>query len=361
MTSILFETHHLYYLPNFTPVIQELKKRGKFNISASIPQKMPKDEQKIFYDACSNLGIPVIKALNEEDRIEKIQEENFDVILVGNVGQLNYLTSKKTITVMVYHGIGLKQSYYRDMDDRINIRSVESQDRFDELKVKGHKNLVLTGFTKLDPLIDLDSEEVSRLRQDLGLDLAKKTILYAPSFYPSSIELLFPEFELLSINHNIIIKLHNFSWLQSRYRYQSKMAEAVDAMCENVHLLKKEIFDIIPYYHLADILVSDISSTLFEFLPLNKPIIQANCYSLRLKHRVFSRRFWKKLDVKRMQNIDFTYPISDPSELSIRVQFALDYPEEMASLRKDAHDLYLFNPDGKASSRLVDAIEGKLK
>ena len=53
MTSILFETHHLYYLPNFTPVIQELKKRGKFNFSASIPQKMPKDEQKIFYDACS--------------------------------------------------------------------------------------------------------------------------------------------------------------------------------------------------------------------------------------------------------------------------------------------------------------------
>jgi len=139
------------------------------------------------------------------------------------------------------------------------------------------------------------------------------------------------------------------------------MAEAIDARCENVHLLKKEIFDIIPYYHLADILVSDISSTLFEFLPLNKPIIQANCYSLKLKHRVFSRRFWKKLDVKRMQNIDFTYQISDPSELSIRVQFALDYPEEMASLRKDAHDLYLFNPDGKASSRLVDAIEETLK
>jgi phosphoketolase len=39
----------------------------------------------------------------------------------------------------------------------------------------------------------------------------------------------------------------------------------------------------------------------------------------------------------------------------------LDYPEEMASLRKDAHDLYLFNPDGKASSRLVDAIEETLK
>ncbi len=361
MTSVLFETHHLYYLPNFTPVIQELKKRGGFNISASIPLYMREDEQEIFFNACSNLSISILRALNEEDRIEKIQKENFDVIVVGNVGQLKHLVSKKTIAIMVYHGIGLKQSYYNDMDERINIRTVESQDRFDELKKNGHKNLILTGFTKLDPLIDLPSKEISRLGQDLNLNPDKKTILYAPSFYPSSIELLLPEFELLSINHNIIIKLHNFSWLQSRYQYQSQMAEEIDTRCENIHLLKKEIFDIIPYYYLADILVSDISSTLFEFLPLNRPIIQANCYTLRLKHRLFSRRFWKKLDVKRMQNIDFTYQISDPSELSIRVQFALDYPEEMTFLRKNAHDFFLFNQDGKASSRLVDAIEEKLK
>ena len=143
MTSVLFETHHLYYLPNFVPVIHELRKRGGFNISASIPQTMPKDEQKIFFDACSSFGISVIIALNEESRIEKIQKENYDVIIVGNVGQLNHLAMIKTITVMVYHGIGLKQSYYRDIDDRINIRSVESQDRFDELKAKGHKNLCL--------------------------------------------------------------------------------------------------------------------------------------------------------------------------------------------------------------------------
>ena len=361
MKKALFETHHLYYWPNFVPIIQELKNRGDYIIHASMPKRSSIGEEKTLNKICNELDLMFISGGNENDRIKKIIQEAYNIIIVGNVGQLNQIVLPNTLAVMVYHGIGLKQSYYRDMDDRINIRSVESQDRFDELKGKGQKNLVLTGFTKLDPLIDLDSEEVLRLGQDLGLDPDKKTILYAPSFYPSSIELLFPEFELLSINHNIIIKLHNFSWLQSRYRYQSKMAEAIDARCENVHLLKKEIFDIIPYYHLADILVSDISSTLFEFLPLNKPIIQANCYSLRLKHRVFSRRFWKKLDVKRMQNIDFTYQISDPSELSIRVQFALDYPEEMASLRKDAHDLYLFNPDGKASSRLVDAIEEKLK
>ena len=361
MTSVLFETHHLYYLSNFLPVIHEMKKREKFEIFASIPMKMPREERQIFYHACSGIDIPIIKTENETERIVQIKKEKFDVILIGNVGQVNYLTSEKTIAVMVYHGIGLKQSYYRDMDDRINIRSVESQDRFDELQAKGHQNLVLTGFTKLDPLFDLDDDEILKLKRELNLDPNKKTILYAPSFYPSSLEKLFPEFELLSINHNVIIKLHNFSWHQNRYRYQSKLAEALDEKCKNIHLLKRDVYNIIPYYRLADILVSDISSTLFEFLPLNKPIIQANFFSLRLKHRIFPQRFWKKLDVERMQNIDFAYLISDPSELSIRIQFALDYPEEMASLREDAHDQYLYKPDGKASSRLVAAIEEKLQ
>ncbi len=66
MTSVLFETHLLYYLPNFSHIIRELMNRGGFNISASIPQVMPKDERKIFYEACSKLGVSIIKAQNEE-------------------------------------------------------------------------------------------------------------------------------------------------------------------------------------------------------------------------------------------------------------------------------------------------------
>jgi len=54
---------------------------------------------------------------------------------------------------MVYHGIGLKKSYYNDIDSRIDLRSVESKTRMLELKEHGHQNLVLTGFTKCDPLV----------------------------------------------------------------------------------------------------------------------------------------------------------------------------------------------------------------
>ena len=57
---------------------------------------------------------------------------------------------------MVYHGIGLKQTYYRDITDRIDIRVVESKERYDILQKQGQKNLVLTGYSKCDPLIEND-------------------------------------------------------------------------------------------------------------------------------------------------------------------------------------------------------------
>ncbi len=361
MYSILFETHHLYYLPNFSPIIQELKNRGDYDIVASIPQTMPKKERELFYEACKKLTIKVMMASDEQERTSQIKKKKFDIIIVGNVGQLKQITSEKTLAVMVYHGIGLKQSYYRDMDDRINLRAVESQDRFDELQAAGHQNLVLTGFSKLDPLFHQQESDIPDMHKKLNLDPHKKTILYAPSFYPSSIEKLFPEFEFLSTMYNIIIKLHHFSWHQKRYKYQSQLATDMFERCKNIHLLSGDIFDVTPYFQIADILVSDISSTLFEFLPLNKPIIQANCFTLRLKHKIFSGRFWKKLDVDRMQNMDFTYIISTPAELASRIQFALDIPDEMSLQRQEAHDQFLYKTDGKASKRLVDAIEEKLK
>jgi flagellar biosynthesis/type III secretory pathway chaperone len=84
--------------------------RGGFNISASIPQVMPKDERKIFYEACSKLGVSIIKAQNEESRIKQIQQEKFDVIIVGNVVQLNYLTIDKTIaSSTIYEMIALEK------------------------------------------------------------------------------------------------------------------------------------------------------------------------------------------------------------------------------------------------------------
>ena len=322
-----------------------------------MPRRLSLIQQHILKDLCKRINISFITSKSEQNRINKILKEAYDIIIVGNVGQLHKIILPEAIAVMVYHGIGLKQSYYTDIDDRINIRAVESLDRINELKGHGHKNLVLTGFTKLDRLHNIANESTKIIEQDLELNSNKKTVLYAPSFYPTSIEKISPYLSDLSQDHNIIIKLHTFSWEQKKYHYQNLLCTELSRDNKDIYLLPNEAFDIIPYYLIADILITDISSTMFEYLPLNRPIIQAECYSLKLKHRILSRHFWKKMDIKRQENIDFTYKIFNPENLMSRVYYALDNIDEMSENRKNACQQYLYNNDGSASLRLVDAIE----
>ena len=361
MRKILFETHHLYYLPNFIPIIKTLTSRGGYDIYISMPQYMQERELGLFYTACSLMPLKIIKADIEDERVEKIKSSKFDVIIVGNVGQLKKIVSDSTIAVMVYHGIGLKQSYYNDIDQRIDIRAVESEARYNRLRDQGHQNLVLTGYTKLDPLFLSNRNEKNNVKEIIGIKNDLPTALYAPTFYPTSFDDISKELGFLASEFNIILKLHNFSWFQERYVYQSEIAKEIASKNDNIYLLDSSDYNIIPYYMISDILISDISSTIFEFLPLDRPIIQAECLSLRMRHRIFKKRFMKKLDINRMQELDFVYKVETPSELFRCVSFACDHPDEMSELRLEAHDYFLYKRDGGASNRLVDEIENRFK
>ena len=359
MISVLFESHHLYYLPNFLPIIQEMRRRTVYEIYASIPHYMPKEEIGIFNQICNDNNILTFANNNEEDRIQTIINKKFDIIIVGNVGNIEKIATDNTLTVMVYHGIGLKQTYYNDIVERIDIRAVESKERFDILSNQGHTNLVLNGYTKCDPLIK-DDDATKDLLMSIGLDKSKKTILYAPSFYPSSIEKIYPELQYFSNEFNLIIKLHNFSWFQKRYQYQSEMMKNLDIRSNNLYLAKPNDIDVIPFMKVSDLLISDISSTIFEFLPLDRPIIMAECFTIRFKHRIFKKRFSRKLDLERYDSIDFVNRINDPGQLNGLIYHCIEYPSELSNLRKEAIEKYLYKNDGKASSRLIDEIESRI-
>ena len=354
MFKVLFENHHLYYLPNFIPIIDIMNKRKVFDIYASIPAMMPKSEKNIFTNALKKMNIKMIISEDENERVKIIKNEKFNIIIVGNVGQLNDIVDNDTLAVMVYHGIGLKQSYYNDIDNRIDLRSVESKSRMLELKEHGHQNLVLTGFTKCDPLVK--SENFLDL-ESMGLNPKQKTVLYAPSFYPSSLEELLPFLQNITYETNLIVKLHNFSWHQKKYLYQSESIIELSKNFDNIFLVPPEEFNIIPYYRISDLLVSDISSTIFEYLYLNRPIIMADCFKLRTKHKIFNKRFLKKIDIERMENIDFTLRLSNPEDLASLVYHGLEYPLDLENERLNAQVEYLYRVDGEASVRLVDAIE----
>ena len=359
MLSVLFESHHLYYLPNFLPIIKEMQRRGSYEIFTSIPDSIPKQEKNIFYQICNEQDISTIVSNDEYDRIQVIKNKKFDIIIIGNIGQIEEIAANHSLVVMVYHGIGLKQTYYNDIVERIDIRAVESKSRYEILSSQGHSNLIINGYTKCDPLININNQ-LDDYYVKVGLDKNKKTILYAPSFYPSSIEKLYPELELFSNEFNLIIKLHNFSWFQKRYKYQSEMMKNLNSKLTNLYLAQPHDYDVIPFMRISDLLISDISSTIFEYLPLNRPIIMAECLSIRLKHRILKKRFTRKLDLERYDSIDFVHRMNEPGQLNSLVYHCIEYPNELSDLRLGAIETYLYKNDGKASSRLIDEIENKL-
>ena len=195
MPSVLFECHHLYYLPQLLPVIKELQRRGRYRLAASMPRTVNADEQARFKEAIDALGIELIAADTEDNRLTQLASRAFDVIIVGNVGRLERIAGTHSLAVMVYHGIGLKSSYYRDMSPRIDLLAVESDARLDTWRQMGVSSGVVVGMTKLDPLTTEPDRRVETLT-GLGLDPQRQTVLYAPTFYPSSL----PDAPSLSMN-----------------------------------------------------------------------------------------------------------------------------------------------------------------
>jgi hypothetical protein len=86
----------------------------------------------------------------------------------------------------------------------------------------------------------------------------------------------------------------------------------------------------------------------------------ADCFTLRIKHKLLKRRFLKKMDLARLKAVDFAYKLSNPKKLKNLLNKAIENPLLHEKERLEAQTEYLYKTDGKASSRLIDSIENKL-
>ena len=57
MKKVLIETHHLYYWPNFLPVVQEMLKRGTYDIYVSMPVRSSLTQENILSNACESAKV----------------------------------------------------------------------------------------------------------------------------------------------------------------------------------------------------------------------------------------------------------------------------------------------------------------
>ncbi len=348
--KILFNLHHLYYLPQFSPVIDEMVKNPRFDIYFSTFLDKDKIEFNLINKVLKNWKDKFISGNSENERIQNILKENFDITIFGKSAYTEKYCSPKTLAVLLYHGIGVKSCYYTDYNPRIDVRYIEGEYRRKEFeRRKIDTNLVVSGFPKLDTMFSNHDE----LIKQLDLDKTKKTILYAPTFYPSSIEVFGDKIAKLTEKYNLIVKLHHFSWVFKKYKHQKNLFLKLAKKFDHIKLMPIEFNNSAELYNFSDILLTEASSTLFEFLATNNPVIVCDFFHLRWNHRLFSSRFNKRMDNEISSQLDFAYKLNKPENLGKLVEKSLIEKKQKSKLLQQRQKDILGIVDGKASERVV--------
>lgn len=368
--SILFDSFHLYHLPQFDPVIDILSQDDRFKIFHSTAASNKKQEKELCLSILDSKPGTIVYEDREKDRAQKIKELNLDVFICGwSRYELQNYIPEKTLAGMIYHGIGVKPSYWRDNHERLDLRFAEGQYRIDQLRSHGIKtDLALTGFTKLDPLFNANDHSEEGLFQSLGLDPAKKTILFAPTFYPSSIERFGLKLGEYTRDYNLILKPHLWTYFLDKFGEvnlipQRNLVYDLAEKFDHVKLLGPDVYNITPYYKIADILLTEASSTIYEMIALEKPVIVNRFFRLKLSHKLFRYRLFKKRLSKEMDRDigNFCFEMNRPRYLPETLEKAFNENHQHLDRVKEYQNKMLFKLDGKASERVRDAILDRLK
>ncbi len=205
---------------------------------------------------------------------------------------------------------------------------------------------------------EINKELLSDIRTKL--DLNKKTVLYLPTHGDlCSIDNLAKELKKVSSDYNTIVKLHYFNVHEEKERVEKLRHK-------NIILFGDDI-DLLPLLKIADVVISDNSSAIFDVILADKPVVVTDFLSeeyLNEGHKDirFLRRgragaatYSNSIEqvIKKEKQV---ITIKKPRELSHAIQIALGDPDRYREARKKIREeLFAFN-DGKCGQRAAQAI-----
>jgi hypothetical protein len=352
---VYFDVQQLYYVPQYTPVQQQLENMGCECVYVFYTDKALLAQQQV---VAETLGARIIWVDDQLQARDIYLKDRPDWLLIGNIFPDLESIHQHTQTGLLSHGIGPKACYYTVSDTMPTVRFVEGPYRTERLKaLYPESDFIDTGYAKLDPLLD-GSNKMPPI-ESYGLDPNKKTILYAPTFYPSSIECIPKSFPKEFSEYNIIIKPHYFSLANRKYRKQKNRLEAW-ALSDNTYLAGIDDVNILPFMAVSDVLISDASSTLFEFAALDKPVVWCDFYKLRFGYRgMFSFRFKDRMDEDLYKYAGIAVHASNYSDLKLCVQSQITNPKEKADARAKYTNALAGKVDGNVSKRIASYMLGE--
>ena len=344
-----FYVAYPYYFPHFLPIHQELTRRGyatRFILNdAENPSLMKEIAQK--HDLYYLFG-------------EKhLFDGKSDYIFFANPYEKAKEIQSKTI--FLEHGIGTKSVGFYPVIEYMDIYLVEGAYKFQRLKSlyphHTHK-LHQVGFSKFDAIANMHEDEKMLLYKKYHLDPSKKTILYAPTFFPSSIEKMHRDFPVHFNDCNILIKAHYLTYERKQYKNQRKRLAHWNSF-ENCTVVDVAEYDLVPLFAVSDVMISDESSAMFEFAALNKPVVSNRYFKLRLSYYLRPSRLKKRIDEGKEKYREIL-DNAESYEQTIRLtREALETPGKLAPLRNKFSKEICGTIDGKVSARIADLLEEK--
>jgi hypothetical protein len=189
-----------------------------------------------------------------------------------------------TCRIQIFHGVGGKYGFDAPAE------SLRPWDRLFFVNERRLRNCIacgaldehspaarLVGMPKVDCLVDGSLSRGDVLRRQ-GLDAARPTVLYAPTWSAaSSLNAMGPALveRLAAMPINLIVKLHDRSRdLRPQYSGGVDWPARLAPLLARPHARLASGGDIAPLLAASDVLVTDHSSAGFEFLLLDRPVVR---------------------------------------------------------------------------------------
>ncbi len=355
--KLLFKIGFVYHKAAFDPVIDLFMSDPRYDVYFAL------DEERI--RRWGMLDLPCRPAIVDQWLREgyRFTEEKsgFDVVIAGDTVR-NAEAYGRALLCFLNHGTGIKNILYRNLEGSQGHRYqifVEGQYRVDRLResgVLGRSEVHLVGLPKLDYYFQGRFSDRDQLLRTWGLDPSRPTVLFAPTYKPTCLYAIRDAvFAATRDRYNLIIKLHHYSWMGKYAPHrQHRIFEARVGKYPHSVLLPMSEYNIVPYMAAADTLLSEASSTVFDFLAMGKTGI---IYDLDCDHLRHSDGRPLLTEDNRLFLRDAFVHISAPGQLAEGVDAALHPSRSMRAAADEQRGYYFHRLDGGASRRLKAAVE----
>jgi len=350
---VIFDTVNVYYIPQYYPIFKVLAEN---NHQIKLVCYRNKNKTNAFEQALECLNIDYEWVDDEKAAADLYTQLKPDWIFFGNSFKYLEQVHSNSKSVQLGHGVGPKPSYYHKSSTPMTVRFIEGELRLDTIRrFYPNDNFVQVGFSKLDPIFNQQEPGLDFSQINLSPD--KQTILYAPTFNPSSLECFPDNWPNDFQQYNILIKPHTFTYTREQYKKQREKLVKWSKF-QNVYVASEQDLSLLPFMQNADILLSEASSTLFEFAAIEKPVIVCNFFKLKWSYKgLFKYRFEKRFGKDNVVYKEIGLHVQKYSDLINAVPQQLAAPNEFKENRIKYTKEHVGPTDGQVSRRIVQYIE----